>query len=105
MLRTVFSFRGLDYKGNRIPESIEHLQEAGQAIKRMHIEQQQPEFQVQQRLDPSETFTFTCQTYSDAEEQTITDDHSLLNAIQRAFQGPSDSYLMIKFIIHEIGGD
>ena len=33
MLTTVFSFRGLDYKGNLIPESYNHLRDAATKIK------------------------------------------------------------------------
>lgn len=41
MLKTVFSYRGSDYKGNRIPESFEHLQQAVFKIKEVHLAQSQ----------------------------------------------------------------
>ena len=35
------------------------------------------------------------------QERVITDDKSLMEAISRAFQGPDDANLTIKFFIHE----
>ena len=37
MLQAIFSFRDTDYKGNRIPESFEELQEAAQKISEIHL--------------------------------------------------------------------
>ena len=36
MLQTVFAFRGINYKGNRIPESFKQLQKAAHKIMEVH---------------------------------------------------------------------
>ena len=43
MLKTVFSYRGSNYKGNRIPDSFEHLQQAVFKIKEVHLAQSKVE--------------------------------------------------------------
>ena len=40
MLQTVFSFRGTDYRGNRIPESYRHLHAAALKIMKVHEQAQ-----------------------------------------------------------------
>ena len=38
MLKTLFNFRGQDYKGNRIPDTFENLKQAAIKIKSLYLQ-------------------------------------------------------------------
>ena len=102
MLQTLFAFRGKVYRGNRIPESLEHLREAARKILQVVC----PDLS-QNNVD-QKAFYFTyvlLEKKSDVNNQqevrAITDDSTLMTAINQAFQGEENSEKIIKFIINE----
>ena len=101
MLHIVFHFRGNDFKGNRIPESYDHLIQAARTILLNHIggHQDASEENITQR-----SFTFTFITPINSMERPIVDDNSLLEALNEACdnsKGEEDDSLVIKFLIYE----
>ena len=69
MLMTVFNFRGTDFKGNRIPESFQHLSQAAHTIR--------SQFLKQEKKNSSQNdvqFSFSYTTPQNPAEQPITDD-------------------------------
>ena len=102
MLTSIFSFRGCDYKGNRIPESVEQLQEAANKILLVHnLRMPEPVHPQDLLVEKNLRFIFTYSTDQDKEETKITDDQSLRDAINLAFQGPNESNMIIKYHIYE----
>ena len=79
MLQTLFRFRGVDYKGNMIPESYEILQKAASKVRLIHLKQtkefslSEPEFEFMYVL-PSQT-----------KQSPIRTDAELMEAINQAF--------------------
>ena len=76
MLHTVFHFRGNDFKGNRVPESYEHLIQAAYAIRRQVNMRESSENDEQ-----NYAFNFTFITKQNTEERPIIDDKSMIEAI------------------------
>lgn len=83
MLETVFSFRNTEYKGNLLPDSFEHLLEAAQKIKAVHIENQKklnglPSADQEDPSDcnpsNSDVFFLTYQTKDSNQQRVITND-------------------------------
>ena len=87
MLQTQFAFRGKVYRGNRIPESLEHLKEAARKILQVVC----PDLSQNHVNQKAFYFTYALLEKSDAnnqqEERAITDDSTLMAAINQAFKG------------------
>ena len=101
MLQTQFAFRGKVYRGNRIPESLEHLREAARKILQVVC----PDLSQNHVDQKAFYFTYALLEKSDAnnqqEERAITDDSTLMAAINQTFKGEENSAKTIKFIINE----
>ena len=88
MLQTQFSFRGKLFRGNRIPDSYENLQEAARKILQVHNPEIGPEklertiFNFNYELPDRNAGDTPGKIKND---NTIGDDMSLMHAINMAF--------------------
>ena len=88
MLQTQFSFRGKLFRGNRIPESYENLQEAARKIMQVHKPEigseklEQTIFNVEYELPGKQDGETRGRINND---NIIRDDMSLMHAINMAF--------------------
>ena len=88
MLQTQFSFRGKLYRGNRIPESYENLQEAARKIMQVHQPETGPEklertvFNIEYELPGKHGGEIQGEIKN---QNIIRDDTSLMHAINMAF--------------------
>ena len=99
MLQSIFSFRGQDYRGNRIPESLESLISAAEQIKIVH-EAAQGEQQKQEEAMTTFRFTFLIPSQMQS-ERVIENETQMLNALAMALSDPNESNPVIKFFIYE----
>ena len=82
MLESVFSFRGVDFKGNKAPHSYEHLVQAAHTVRAQHLKVTNKTKEEQSLGDFKITFT----TASNPIERPIVDDQSLIHAKLEAIQ-------------------
>ena len=97
VVQTVFSFKNVDYKVNRNPESIEQLTDAIVNLMRS----------IKIRIEEYEYHLTYYPQAMEASGQVITNDPDYREAISFAWQEPIDMTVIIKFVIHdeEVKGD
>lgn len=98
MLVNVFSYKGTDYKGNRIPDTYQSLVQAATKIREIHRRSTNAEPEEQKA---PQGFTFSYILPGFISPMKITNDEDLQKAINLAFQALDDSKMMIKFLIED----
>ena len=93
----MFSYKGTDYRGNRIPDSYESLRQAAMKIRSV-VGQNQTE-----KVDETLGFRFFYTLPGQEKPLPITNYEELMNSLNMAFQQHSDpKNLVIKFFIEEV---